>query len=121
MAALIHAPGDLPYSRHCLEHKDCVSHLSSIPVFILPPVTLDMPLTAPFLIADGNYEKAIECAKTYLLFFPHDEVMNQNLAYYTAVLGENLARPIQPREVSNQVDEQYKDIISPHWGPLQKL
>ncbi|XP_062363614.1 prolyl 3-hydroxylase 1 [Cinclus cinclus] len=47
---------------------------------------------------NGNYEKAIECAKTYLLFFPHDEVMNQNLAYYTAVLGENLARPIQPRE-----------------------
>uniref|UniRef100_A0A8C0V450 Prolyl 3-hydroxylase 1 n=1 Tax=Cyanistes caeruleus TaxID=156563 RepID=A0A8C0V450_CYACU len=47
---------------------------------------------------NGNYEKAIECAKTYLLFFPHDEVMNQNLAYYTAVLGEHLARPIQPRE-----------------------
>ncbi|XP_077644342.1 prolyl 3-hydroxylase 1 isoform X2 [Lonchura striata] len=47
---------------------------------------------------NGNYEKAIECAKTYLLFFPHDEVMNQNLAYYTTVLGENLARPIQPRE-----------------------
>ncbi|KFR13817.1 Prolyl 3-hydroxylase 1, partial [Opisthocomus hoazin] len=47
---------------------------------------------------NGNYEKAIECAKTYLLFFPNDEVMNQNLAYYTAVLGENLAGPIQPRE-----------------------
>ncbi|KFO84262.1 Prolyl 3-hydroxylase 1, partial [Buceros rhinoceros silvestris] len=47
---------------------------------------------------NGNYEKAIECAKTYLLFFPTDEVMNQNLAYYTAVLGESLAGPIQPRE-----------------------
>ncbi|XP_005281880.2 prolyl 3-hydroxylase 1 isoform X1 [Chrysemys picta bellii] len=46
----------------------------------------------------GNYEKAIECAKTYLLFFPNDEVMNQNLAYYTAVLGERLAAPIRPRE-----------------------
>nr|XP_056721515.1 prolyl 3-hydroxylase 1 [Euleptes europaea] len=46
----------------------------------------------------GNYEKAIECAKTYLLFFPDDEVMRQNLAYYTAVLGEHLARPLQPRE-----------------------
>uniref|UniRef100_A0A8D0GCR5 procollagen-proline 3-dioxygenase n=1 Tax=Sphenodon punctatus TaxID=8508 RepID=A0A8D0GCR5_SPHPU len=45
-----------------------------------------------------NYERAIECAKTYLLFFPNDEVMNQNLAYYTAVLGENLASPIHPRE-----------------------
>uniref|UniRef100_A0A8B9DXH1 procollagen-proline 3-dioxygenase n=1 Tax=Anser cygnoides TaxID=8845 RepID=A0A8B9DXH1_ANSCY len=47
----------------------------------------------------GNYEKAIECTKTYLLFFPNDEVMNQNLAYYTAVLGEDLARPIEPREI----------------------
>uniref|UniRef100_A0A8C8SC25 procollagen-proline 3-dioxygenase n=2 Tax=Pelusios castaneus TaxID=367368 RepID=A0A8C8SC25_9SAUR len=46
----------------------------------------------------GNYEKAIECAKTFLLFFPNDEVMNQNLAYYTAVLGEELAAPIGPRE-----------------------
>ncbi|XP_054857478.1 prolyl 3-hydroxylase 1 [Eublepharis macularius] len=46
----------------------------------------------------GNYEKAIECAKTYLLFFPNDEVMKQNLAYYTAVLGENLAGPLHPRE-----------------------
>ncbi|CAM4682774.1 unnamed protein product [Caretta caretta] len=46
----------------------------------------------------GNYEKAIECAKTYLLFFPNDEVMNQNLAYYAAVLGERLAAPINPRE-----------------------
>ncbi|XP_064353151.1 prolyl 3-hydroxylase 1 isoform X4 [Dromaius novaehollandiae] len=47
---------------------------------------------------NGNYEKAVECAKTYLLFFPNDEVMNQNLAYYTAVLGEKLAGPIEPRE-----------------------
>ncbi|XP_042336112.1 prolyl 3-hydroxylase 1 isoform X2 [Sceloporus undulatus] len=46
----------------------------------------------------GDYEKAIECARTFLLFFPNDEVMNQNLAYYTAVLGENLAKDIQPRE-----------------------
>ncbi|KAL8198518.1 UNVERIFIED_CONTAM: Prolyl 3-hydroxylase 1 [Gekko kuhli] len=46
----------------------------------------------------GDYEKAIECAKTYLLFFPEDEVMKQNLAYYTAVLGEHLARPLKPRE-----------------------
>lgn len=66
---------------------------------------LEHAINSPFIIADGNYEKAIECAKTYLLFFPHDEVMNQNLAYYTAVLGENLARPIQPRKVSSQKDE----------------
>ncbi|XP_044133543.1 prolyl 3-hydroxylase 1 [Bufo gargarizans] len=45
-----------------------------------------------------NYTKAIECAKTYLLFHPNDEVMNQNLIYYTAVLGEESASVIQPRE-----------------------
>ncbi|KAG8568838.1 hypothetical protein GDO81_014169 [Engystomops pustulosus] len=45
-----------------------------------------------------NYTKAIECTKTYLLFHPNDEVMNQNLAYYTAVLGEESAVLIQPRE-----------------------
>ncbi|XP_069803434.1 prolyl 3-hydroxylase 1 [Dendropsophus ebraccatus] len=45
-----------------------------------------------------NYTKAIECAKTFLLFHPNDEVMNQNLVYYTAVLGEESAALIQPRE-----------------------
>ncbi|XP_029434155.1 prolyl 3-hydroxylase 1 [Rhinatrema bivittatum] len=45
-----------------------------------------------------NHTKAIECAKTALLFFPKDEVMNQNLAYYTAVLGEDQAELISPRE-----------------------
>lgn len=52
-----------------------------------------------FSFAVGNYTQAIECAKTYLLFFPNDEVMNQNLAYYTAMLGEEQAKSIGPREV----------------------
>lgn len=46
-----------------------------------------------------NYEKAIECAKTYLLFHPEEEVMNQNVAYYSAVLGEEQATGISAREV----------------------
>ncbi|KAM8927282.1 prolyl 3-hydroxylase 1 [Pelodytes ibericus] len=46
----------------------------------------------------NNYTQAIECAKTYLLFYPEDEVMKQNLAYYTAVLGEDKARVIHARE-----------------------
>ncbi|XP_075461223.1 prolyl 3-hydroxylase 1-like [Ascaphus truei] len=45
-----------------------------------------------------NYTKAIECARTHLLFFPNDEVMNQNLAYYVAVLGEDKAKLIRARE-----------------------
>ncbi|XP_006153781.2 prolyl 3-hydroxylase 1 [Tupaia chinensis] len=50
----------------------------------------------------GNYTQAIECAKTYLLFFPNDEVMSQNLAYYTATLGEEAARSIGPRESAQE-------------------
>ncbi|XP_025839509.2 prolyl 3-hydroxylase 1 [Vulpes vulpes] len=50
----------------------------------------------------GNYTQAIECAKTYLLFFPNDEVMNQNLAYYTAMVGEEPARSIGPRESAQE-------------------
>ncbi|XP_033692671.1 prolyl 3-hydroxylase 1 isoform X1 [Tursiops truncatus] len=50
----------------------------------------------------GNYTQAIECAKTYLLFFPNEEVMSQNLAYYTAMLGEEQARSIGPRESAQE-------------------
>ncbi|XP_026879828.2 LOW QUALITY PROTEIN: prolyl 3-hydroxylase 1 [Electrophorus electricus] len=44
-----------------------------------------------------KHEKAIEYAKTYLLFFPDDEVMKQNLAYYSAMLGEEKAVSVPPR------------------------
>uniref|UniRef100_A0A2I3GE92 procollagen-proline 3-dioxygenase n=1 Tax=Nomascus leucogenys TaxID=61853 RepID=A0A2I3GE92_NOMLE len=50
----------------------------------------------------GNYSQAVECAKTYLLFFPNDEVMNQNLAYYAAMLGEEHTRSIGPRESAKE-------------------
>ncbi|KAJ8360559.1 hypothetical protein SKAU_G00170840 [Synaphobranchus kaupii] len=49
-----------------------------------------------------NYEKAIECAKTYLLFHPEDEVMRQNLNFYAATLGEDKAASISAREVVQQ-------------------
>lgn len=45
-----------------------------------------------------NYSQAIECTKTYLLFYPNDEVMNQNLQYYQAVLGDELSRHLTHRE-----------------------
>uniref|UniRef100_A0A3B3QYU3 Prolyl 3-hydroxylase 1 n=1 Tax=Paramormyrops kingsleyae TaxID=1676925 RepID=A0A3B3QYU3_9TELE len=51
-----------------------------------------------FSYFNSNYEKAIECAKTYLLFHPEEEVMNQNVAYYSAVLGEEQAMGISARE-----------------------
>ncbi|CAL8254476.1 prolyl 3-hydroxylase 1 [Gadus morhua] len=49
-----------------------------------------------------KYEKAIECAKTFLMFHPEDEVMTQNLAYYSAVLGDDLALTLTPRQVVKQ-------------------
>ncbi|ROI16334.1 Prolyl 3-hydroxylase 1 [Anabarilius grahami] len=49
-----------------------------------------------------KYEQAIECAKTYLLFHPEDVVMAQNLAYYSAVLGDEKAANITAREVVKQ-------------------
>ncbi|KAG7263047.1 hypothetical protein CRUP_036449 [Coryphaenoides rupestris] len=53
-----------------------------------------------FLLPDNSekYEKAIECSKTFLMFHPEDEVMLQNLAYYSAVLGEDKAQTITPRQ-----------------------
>ncbi|KAM3877998.1 prolyl 3-hydroxylase 1 [Diretmus argenteus] len=53
-----------------------------------------------------KYVPAIECAKTFLLFHPEDEVMNQNLAYYSAVLGEDKAQGISARQVVKQYIQQ---------------
>lgn len=53
-----------------------------------------------------KYEQAIECAKTFLLFHPDDGVMNQNLAYYSAVLGEDKAQTISARQVVKQYIQQ---------------
>lgn len=52
-----------------------------------------------FLSAGEKYEQAVECAKTFLLFHPEDEMMNQNLNYYSAVLGEEKAAAISARQV----------------------
>ncbi|XP_072308117.1 prolyl 3-hydroxylase 1 [Eucyclogobius newberryi] len=53
-----------------------------------------------------SYAKAIECAKTFLLFHPNDVIMNQNLAYYSVVLGEDKAKAISARQVVTQYIQQ---------------
>ncbi|XP_028261975.1 prolyl 3-hydroxylase 1 isoform X2 [Parambassis ranga] len=53
-----------------------------------------------------KYEKAIECTRTYLLFHPDDEVMTQNLNYYSVVLGEDKAKTISARQVVKQYIQQ---------------
>uniref|UniRef100_A0A8C4ECP8 procollagen-proline 3-dioxygenase n=1 Tax=Dicentrarchus labrax TaxID=13489 RepID=A0A8C4ECP8_DICLA len=57
-----------------------------------------------------KYEQAIECARTFLLFHPDDEVMNQNLAYYSAVLGEDKAKTISARQVQSGVSVLHDNI-----------
>ncbi|XP_035988134.1 prolyl 3-hydroxylase 1-like isoform X2 [Fundulus heteroclitus] len=49
-----------------------------------------------------RYEQAIECAKSYLLFHPKDEMMTQNLNYYAAVMGKDEAATISARQVVKQ-------------------
>ncbi|XP_022431155.1 prolyl 3-hydroxylase 1 [Delphinapterus leucas] len=85
--------------------QNCVTELASHPGREKPfedflPSHYDYLQFAYYNI--GNYTQAIECAKTYLLFFPNDEVMSQNLAYYTAMLGEEQARSIGPRESAQE-------------------
>ncbi|XP_043935544.1 prolyl 3-hydroxylase 3 [Protopterus annectens] len=53
-----------------------------------------------------KYDKAAECAKTYLVFFPSDETMQQNLQSYEALLGQEMTASIPPRENLRSVVEQ---------------
>jgi len=47
----------------------------------------------------GNYEKAVECSRTFLLFRPEDGSIRQNLEYYRSKLPAERADEILPREV----------------------
>ncbi|XP_020370500.2 prolyl 3-hydroxylase 1 [Rhincodon typus] len=81
--------------------QNCVTELASRPDRETPiddflPSHFDYLQFAYYNTED--YSKAIECAKTYLLFYPNDEVMNQNLQYYQAVLGEEQAASLGHRE-----------------------
>lgn len=66
----------------------CVSPLCPPdPCCIVPPV--------------GDYVKALECARSYLLFHPDDEDVLENAGYYEGLL-EGTVDPatIKPRKVS---------------------
>ncbi|XP_067834430.1 prolyl 3-hydroxylase 1-like [Heptranchias perlo] len=46
----------------------------------------------------ANYDKALECSRTFLLFHPKDHSVLQNEAFYLSKLGADRAADIQPRE-----------------------
>jgi len=72
--------------------------ICSFKSFSIKPDVQSLSSLCP-LCPGEKYEQAIECTKTFLLFHPGDEVMNQNLAYYSAVLGEDKAKDIVARQV----------------------
>ncbi|XP_077458832.1 prolyl 3-hydroxylase 1 isoform X2 [Stigmatopora argus] len=49
-----------------------------------------------------SYDLAIECAKTYLLFHPDDEVMKQNLDFYSTMHGLEEAELLTARQTVKQ-------------------
>ncbi|CAG2225291.1 P3H1 [Mytilus edulis] len=49
---------------------------------------------------NGNNDKAVECAGTYLLFNPHDEEMLRNKAFYMQKLGYHEAHFV-PRQMNS--------------------
>ncbi|XP_078392209.1 prolyl 3-hydroxylase 1-like, partial [Cetorhinus maximus] len=46
----------------------------------------------------GDYAKAVECSRTFLLFLPEDGPMLQNLAFYRSKLPADRASEVLPRE-----------------------
>ncbi|OCT78504.1 hypothetical protein XELAEV_18029600mg [Xenopus laevis] len=87
------------------EHE-CVRELSTRPGR-LSPIENFLPLHYDFLqfsyYRDGNLLKALECAKSYLLFHPDDADVLENVSFYETLLPEYLdPDDIQPREDAAQ-------------------
>ncbi|KAJ6655482.1 hypothetical protein lerEdw1_005060 [Lerista edwardsae] len=55
---------------------------------------------SPFPLPVGDHAKALECARSYLLFHPEDEDVLDNESYYESLLEEESVDPesIKPRE-----------------------
>ncbi|XP_028925675.1 prolyl 3-hydroxylase 2 isoform X4 [Ornithorhynchus anatinus] len=83
------------------EHE-CVRELATRPGR-LSPIENYLPLHYDYLqfayYQVDEYVKALECAKSYLLFHPDDEDVQDNVSYYESLLEEGLdPETIEPRE-----------------------
>uniref|UniRef100_A0A8C8SKC1 procollagen-proline 3-dioxygenase n=1 Tax=Pelusios castaneus TaxID=367368 RepID=A0A8C8SKC1_9SAUR len=81
---------------------ECVRELATRPGR-LSPIENYLPLHYDYLqfayYRVGEYMKALECAKSYLLFHPDDEAVLENVAYYKSLLEETLdPETIKPRK-----------------------
>ncbi|MEE6501544.1 hypothetical protein FKM82_004237, partial [Ascaphus truei] len=87
------------------EHE-CVRELSTRPGR-LSPIENFLPLHYDFLQFSyyrvGDHVKALECAKSYLLFHPGDTDVSENVSFYESLLPEDLnPEEIQPRQDAAQ-------------------
>nr|XP_020820376.1 prolyl 3-hydroxylase 2 [Phascolarctos cinereus] len=90
------------YSQRLICEHDCVRELATWPGQ-LSPIENFLPLHFDYLQFSyyqvGNYVKALECARAYLLFHPDDEDVQDNVKYYESVLEESMdPQTIKPRE-----------------------
>uniref|UniRef100_F7FH76 procollagen-proline 3-dioxygenase n=1 Tax=Monodelphis domestica TaxID=13616 RepID=F7FH76_MONDO len=100
------------YSRRLMCEHDCVRELATWPGQP-SPIENFLPLHYDYLQFSyyqvGNYVKALECAKSYLLFHPDDEDVQDNVRYYESVLEESTDPSIIPaREDAALFMKRYK-------------
>uniref|UniRef100_A0A803YMY6 procollagen-proline 3-dioxygenase n=1 Tax=Meleagris gallopavo TaxID=9103 RepID=A0A803YMY6_MELGA len=92
---------------------DCVRELATRSGRI-SPIENFLPLHYDYLqfayYRVGDYVKALECARTYLIFHPDDEDVLENAAYYEGLL-EGILDPatIKPRKVRLSIP--YKSLV----------
>uniref|UniRef100_G1K3J2 procollagen-proline 3-dioxygenase n=1 Tax=Xenopus tropicalis TaxID=8364 RepID=G1K3J2_XENTR len=99
------------------EHE-CVRELATRPGR-LSPIENFLPLHYDFLqfsyYREGDTLKALECAKSYLLFHPGDADVLENVSFYESQLPEYLdPDDIQPREVSIRGSLIYDEVKLMH-------
>uniref|UniRef100_A0A8C0GCI9 procollagen-proline 3-dioxygenase n=1 Tax=Chelonoidis abingdonii TaxID=106734 RepID=A0A8C0GCI9_CHEAB len=90
------------YMQILLCQHECVRELATRPGR-LSPIENYLPLHYDYLqfayYRVGEYVKALECAKSYLLFHPDDEAVLENADYYNSLLEETMdPETIKPRE-----------------------
>ncbi|KAM9033645.1 prolyl 3-hydroxylase 2 [Sarcophilus harrisii] len=90
------------YSQRLICEHECVRDLATWPGQ-LSPIENFLPLHYDYLQFSyyqvGNYVKALECARSYLLFHPNDEDVQDNVKYYESVLEDSMdPQTVKPRE-----------------------
>uniref|UniRef100_A0A8C3LRQ6 Prolyl 3-hydroxylase 2 n=1 Tax=Chrysolophus pictus TaxID=9089 RepID=A0A8C3LRQ6_CHRPC len=91
---------------------DCVRELATRSGRI-SPIENFLPLHYDYLqfayYRVGDYVKALECARTYLLFHPDDEDVLENAAYYEGLLEDTLdPATVKPRKEAKALLRRYK-------------